>query len=65
MKEIFKCRRTFLAFYSVTLLAIIAYTKSIDTSMAISGIIIGIAGANAYEKRPNQKHSNSDSSGNY
>ncbi len=64
MKALFSCRRSTLALYAITLLAIINYTKGNDTSMAISTIVIAVAGANAYEKRgketnKNNSHSNS------
>jgi hypothetical protein len=55
MKFLTNCRRTFLAFYSISLLSFIAYTKDMDTSMAISSIVIALAGANAYEKRSHKE----------
>lgn len=51
MRQIFSCRRSSIAFISIMTLAFLCYTKGIDVSMAISTVAVGLAGANAYEKK--------------
>jgi hypothetical protein len=51
MKKIFTCRRSSLALIGMMLLALIAFSKGHDVAMAISGIVLAVAGSNAYEKR--------------
>ena len=59
MRKLLKCRRSILAIYAISILAFLSYTKNIDTSMAISSIIVAVAGANAYEKKsPNNSDYN-------
>ena len=51
MKQIFKCRRSSIALISILLLTFLGFAKSMDVSMAISTVAIGLAGANAFEKK--------------
>lgn len=53
MKHLSSDRRTFIAFTCILILGVLGYTKGMDVAMAISTVAIGIAGANAYEKKPN------------
>jgi hypothetical protein len=46
-----KSRRTFIAVIAIILLGIMGIYKGIDTSMSISAVAIGLAGANAYQKK--------------
>lgn len=50
MKKIFGCRRSTLGLIAITFLTGLGYLKGMDVTMAISSIVIGIAGANSYEK---------------
>jgi len=50
MKEIFSCRRSSLALIGMLILGA-AMWSGIDTSGSIAMICIGIASANAYEKK--------------
>jgi hypothetical protein len=52
MIKIFKCRRSSIALICVLVLGSLGYFKGMDVAMAISTIAIGVAGANAYEKKP-------------
>lgn len=51
MKALLNCRRSIIGIYALGILGILGYTKGMEVSMAISTIVIGIAGANAYEKK--------------
>lgn len=50
MLEIFKCRRSSLALLGMIILGAAMYSGQ-DTSQAIAMICMGVAGANAFEKR--------------
>ncbi len=50
MKEIFSCRRSSLALIGMLILGAAMWSGQ-DTSSAISMICIGVASANAYEKK--------------
>ena len=50
MKKIFECRRSSLALLGMIILGA-AMWSGVDTSNAIAMICIGVAGANAYEKK--------------
>lgn len=50
MIEIFKCRRSSLALIGMVILGAAMWSGQ-DTSSAIAMICMGIAGANAYEKK--------------
>lgn len=56
MIQIFKCRRSSLAFIGMVILGFGLYFGK-DTSASIAAICIGIAGANAYEKKPKDSKS--------
>jgi hypothetical protein len=62
MKELLKCRRSIISIYAITLLFILGYNKNIEVSVAISTVAVGLAGANAYEKRKQYKKKDSPSS---
>lgn len=47
MKKILNCRRSIIAIFSISALTFLGYTKSLDVSMAISGVVLAIAGSNA------------------
>lgn len=51
MKHILTCRRSSIAVISIAILGFLGYTKNMDVAMAISSVAIGLAGANAYEKK--------------
>ncbi|NVM33954.1 MAG: hypothetical protein HWN81_00060 [Candidatus Lokiarchaeota archaeon] len=51
MLRIFKCRRSSIALIGIAILTFLGYTKGLDVSMAISGIVLAVAGSNAYEKK--------------
>lgn len=61
MKELINCRRSLIAIYAITLLFILAYTKGMDTGYSIGSISIGLAGANAYEKKKRNKKDDASS----
>jgi hypothetical protein len=50
MKNILYCRRTFVAVFSISLLAAMAFANSTDTSMAIATIAVGLAASNSFER---------------
>ena len=50
MIQIFKCRRSSLALIGMAILGASMWSGQ-DTSQAIAMICIGVAGANAYEKK--------------
>jgi len=54
MLKIFSCRRSSLALIAIVLLSGLCYTKGIDVSMAISAIVLAVAGSNSYQasKKP-------------
>lgn len=54
MKKIFSCRRSSLALIGILSLLLIALIKGHDVGMAISGIVLAVAGANAYEGKKNE-----------
>jgi hypothetical protein len=54
MKKIFSCRRSSIALIGMILLAGIALIKGHDVSMAMSAIVLAVAGANAYESKKNE-----------
>jgi hypothetical protein len=51
MLHLLKCRRTFVALVAIACLTTIALEKGIDVSMAVASVAVGLAGANAYEKK--------------
>ena len=51
MFNIFKCRRSSIALIGICVLTFLGHTKGLDVSMAISGIVLAVAGSNAYEKK--------------
>lgn len=53
MKKIWQCRRSSLAVICIMVLGLLGFFKNMDVSMAIASIAIGVAGANAYEKKTN------------
>jgi len=53
VKKIFSCRRSSLGLIGMFLLFSLGYVKGADVSLAISGIVLSIAGSNAYEKKGN------------
>lgn len=53
MKKIFTCRRSSLALIGMVALFFLGLYKGLDVSMAISGIVLSVAGANAYEGKKN------------
>lgn len=46
-----KCRRTFVSVLAIVCLTAVGVTKGVDVSAAIAAVAMGLAGANAYEKR--------------
>jgi hypothetical protein len=53
MIKLWKCRRSSLAVIGMLILAGLGAFKGMDVAMAISTICVGVAGANAFEKRGN------------
>lgn len=51
MKKLIDCRRSLIAIYGITLLFLLAWFKSLDTSISIAAIITAIAASNAHEKK--------------
>jgi hypothetical protein len=49
MLKIFKCRRSSLALLAMGLLTWIALKNEVDVSIAIAGIVAGIAASNSYQ----------------
>lgn len=55
MKFLKTCRRTFIAALAIGCLTVLGLAKDFDVSMALASVAIGLAGANAYEKRGTPK----------
>lgn len=53
MKRLWDCRRTYLATLCIVCLTGLGYFKGMDVAMALGSVAIGVAGANAYEKKGN------------
>lgn len=53
MKSLFSCRRSSLALIGMVILGVGMFS-GIDTSNSIAMVCIGVAGANAYEKKGNK-----------
>lgn len=51
MNKIWSCRRTFLGALAIVCLTGLGYTKDVDVSMALAGVVASVAAANSYEKR--------------
>jgi hypothetical protein len=51
MRHVWNCRRTFLALSCILVLGVLGYLKGAEVAMSMSTIVIGVAGANAYEKK--------------
>jgi hypothetical protein len=54
MKKIFNCRRSVVSLVGITSLLVLGLNNSFDVSLAITGCVAAICGANAFEatKRP-------------
>lgn len=50
MKKIWSCRRSIIGLVGIACLTFLGYTKGLDVSMALSGVVLAIASSNAYEK---------------
>ena len=51
MRILLKCRRTVVAIFAICCLTVLGLAKDFDVSMALASVAIGLAGANAFEKR--------------
>ncbi len=51
MIKIWKCRRSSIAVICILVLGVLGYTKGMDVASALAAVAIGVAGANAYEKK--------------
>jgi hypothetical protein len=51
MKHIWSCRRSGIAVIAIAALVVLGYTGGTDVSAALAAVAIGVAGANAYEKK--------------
>ena len=51
MYNILRCRRSSIALIGISVLTFLGYTKGLDVSMAISGIVLAVAGSNAYQAK--------------
>ncbi len=49
MKKLWNDRRFITSIFAISCLTILGYTKNLDVSIAISGVALGIAAANASE----------------
>ena len=49
MKRLITCRRTFSATLGILTLGCISYAGGADVSASVATIVLGVAGANAYE----------------
>jgi len=49
--KILDCRRSKIAIFAIMVLFYLGYEKGLDVSMAIATVSVGIAGANAFEKK--------------
>ena len=49
MKKIWTCRRSIIALVGIACLTYLGYTKDLDVALAISGIVLSVAGSNSYE----------------
>ena len=49
MSKLWTCRRTFLGLAGILCLTFIGYTKGIDVSIAIAGIVTSVAASNSYQ----------------
>jgi len=62
------CRRTAIAFYTITLLAILGYTHNVDVANSIASVAIALAAVNgvekAYKEPRMQKKEESENAGN-
>ncbi len=47
MKKLFNCRRSLIAIFGISMITFLGIKNHIDTSVAISMICLGIAGANS------------------
>lgn len=50
MKKLFSCRRSLIALFSIACLTFLGYSRGIDVSLAIAGIVASVAGANSYQR---------------
>ena len=55
MNKLWTCRRTFLALAGILCLTFLGYTKSLDVSIAIAGIISAVAASNSYQAAKSTK----------
>ena len=60
MKSIFTCRRTFLGVLSICCLTFLGYYSKIEVAGAIATIVIGVAGANSFQKVGESKFGSED-----
>lgn len=51
MRHLWNCRRTAIAVIAIAALTLLGYSKGMDVAMALGTVAIGVAGANAFEKR--------------
>lgn len=50
MKYIYTCRRTFLSVVSILCLTFLGYYAKAEVAGALATIVIGVAGANSFQK---------------
>lgn len=51
MSKLFNCRRSMVALAAISSLTAIALLVKIDTSSAIAAVAMGVAGANAFQRK--------------
>lgn len=51
MKKLLTCRRSMIAILAIFCLTAVALVNGTDTSMAIASVAMGVAGANALQRR--------------
>ena len=49
MMKLLECRRTFLGALAIICLTGLGYTKDLDVSMALAGVVASVAASNAYQ----------------
>ena len=57
MKFLYKCRRTFLGISAIACLTFLGYTKGIDVSIALAGVVASVAASNSAQKIGERRYS--------
>ena len=57
MKFLYQCRRTFLGISAIACLTFLGYTKDIDVSIALAGVVASVAASNSAQKIGERRYS--------